>query len=73
MAKKIAKAKPWQSFLSPLDGGGAGDLAFAIANLEEGEVIALLVADGEFLAQAALLGKVNVEAEWAIVGQILNR
>ena len=73
MAKKIAKAKTLAIFLSPLDRGGAGNLAFAIANLEEGEIIALLVADGEFLAQAALLGKVNIEAEWSAIGQILNR
>ena len=68
------KKHPFRCFLLlPLDGGGAGDLAFAVADLEEREVVALLVADGQYLAEAALLRKVNVEAEWAIVGQILNR
>ena len=71
--KRLPRLKPWQSFLSPLDGGGAGDLAFAVANLEEREVVALLVADSQDLAQAALLRKVNIKAEWAWLGQILNR
>ncbi len=32
--KKIAKAKPWQSFLLPLNRCGAGDCSAVVANLE---------------------------------------
>ena len=59
--------------LSPLNRCGAGDCAFVIANLEERYIISLFVADGQHLTQAALLRKMNIKAEWAWFGQVLNR